>query len=532
VYLPAKSTSKLLILLSGLILLIAPIMRFSWDYQAQVILCLIILFLFFLFVNKNEFSFSLKKEGLLSVFFLSLLLSCNKVQELSIYRNELIMMFFALVLTDLFGRLPAAKIKEILLAPIFVGLWLSIILIATFIVHPLKYYIDTIVLVNINIAAAYLALCFAVSFIYWDGYNKKLRIISAALFAAVILTQSRAAIVVSTAIFIYYLQAYYKDYLKWLKYLAFMVIAALSYITFLKVRSSQNSQYIYYFSDRFMWWKTALYIFSDNWLTGSGWHSFGSLYPLYAVKQGLNTIYVHNIIFQMLSEIGLLGFLVFMSLIASAGRNIKKLTGTDKSFYLPLYFGIISFLIINMFDYSFYVYGVSLFFWAIFGVVYNENKELVERDLTSIQKGYVYVAVLIMASIIIYPFCANLEYLRGVKFFKANQLDLAEKKLISASIIDPLSSEYYGKLSELYYYKYLEKHDVKYIKRSIEEQKNAIEHFKTNSVYWSDLAWLYWSSGQKESALNSILNALKYDKFNTKYQKTLKYFMEPVSYVK
>jgi len=131
---------------------------------------------------------------------------------------------------------------------------------------------------------------------------------------------------------------------------------------------------------RFLNWKTAIRIFFDHTFLGTGFLTFGKMYPQYMLPRANESQYVHNSYLQVGSELGFVGLVVVGWLVGhwcvSAITLLKKCSLsrskiafqenlTMEQFGICFFFGGLAFLLHNVVDFDFYVFplgalGVSL----------------------------------------------------------------------------------------------------------------------------------------------------------------------------
>ncbi|MCB4790764.1 MAG: O-antigen ligase family protein [Elusimicrobia bacterium] len=528
--------NKWLIYLFGSILAVSPILRFSWDYQTQTILGLLIILSFVYLLNNYKFSFDLVRDGLFILFFVATLIPCHKVKELSLYRDELLFLLGCFIFSFVFGHLPSEKKKGLLKIPVFIGVWFCVILLAHFFRDPEKYVLGTAVpseiIVNLNIIAGYLTLCFGLSLIFWNDENKNYRLLPVIIFISIILSKSRIAIFSASVIVVVFSYSFYKSYFRLVKLLLVLIIVILSFLTFLKMHQYRLSDNLY-LSDRLIWWHTAINIIAQNLIAGVGWGGFGNIYLNYRALPGLNTLYAHNLALQLLAETGLIGFSLFIVLLFKVfKKSTEYVKGLDNEFYLPILSGITAFLFINLFDYSFYVHSTLMLFWVCFGILYFKESRMTKREKSFLPVSLFMALNFIIAVVFLKPFAGYMFFRNGVNVFNEQKYEQAEGKLLLAVELDPEASRYYNELAKICYFEFTRNKNKVYLNNAIEAEKQAIEHSKTNAAYWSDLGWLYWTDNQNKYASDSMLKAIKYDRFNPKYQNNLRNFLNFTGHAK
>jgi len=145
---------------------------------------------------------------------------------------------------------------------------------------------------------------------------------------------------------------------------------------------------------------TALDIFSDNLVSGTGIGTYGFMLPDYVPsKTPLNiyyspeTVHTHNEFLQIMAEMGLPGLITFLwvmlvffyasfSMMISLGKKAgKKENGYSekRSLIIALVAGIIALLIQNIFTVSMRYPSVTIFFWVFLGMVFASEDSARER---------------------------------------------------------------------------------------------------------------------------------------------------------
>ena len=352
----------------GFSLLASPVLRFSWDYSTQCLFHLLLLAAVLITINYYELSFSLTSDSAVILFFaaasLSLIGACAPAHA----RNALLVLADGLSVYFLTGFLKAADRKTLFLIPVLLGFLFSTILFIFFIQNPLNYFLKDLLpndlIINPNIVAGYLLFTFLLSFSYWNDTAQPAvysRLLSAAIFFGMFLTKSRWALVISSLFGIYLILAHFRQNAGKYKFVLPFILAALIFISVLKLNSGT------YLFDRMIWWKAAWKMFLANPLKGAGWGNFETLYLFYRPAFSINTLYAHNLLFQLLSESGILGFASFFLMIYIL---IFK-NASDRSDVFPdskiMTVSVLGFLSFNLLDYGFYVPSHLMLFFAVLG---------------------------------------------------------------------------------------------------------------------------------------------------------------------
>ncbi len=121
---------------------------------------------------------------------------------------------------------------------------------------------------------------------------------------------------------------------------------------------------------RLNYWRGAWEIFKDYPIFGSGLGTFGIIYPQYQKDPISAGKYAHNLYLEMMSEAGafvLLFFVLFLISVCRRARNGLK----EKKYALPLFVGILAFLMHNSVDIDWHFGANTLVFWMFLGLLYN-----------------------------------------------------------------------------------------------------------------------------------------------------------------
>ena len=138
-------------------------------------------------------------------------------------------------------------------------------------------------------------------------------------------------------------------------------------------------------------WRSALRVISDFWLSGigSGSGAFSLVYQKYAASGVGYALHSHNLFLQLLVELGIGGFFVFIALILKYVKtsvqtllyeNKKSLRGAVTTASLS---GILGLMLQGMTDYVWYNYKILLIFWMVLAIStaksYTTKKEAVHK---------------------------------------------------------------------------------------------------------------------------------------------------------
>jgi len=519
-----KSINALILFILSAIIVISILSKFSFLLSIQVSIFLILLLLSLILINNYKIKIN-------AYIFLSVLLILasffsyiNADFKINV-RDYIIILSSALLAGFNFSFLSIDFKKKVFFVPVFISLWLSMILFTRFISAPQTFFIvdnfyESIAL-NINVIAGFLVLVYPLFFIFIKE-NKNVKVfIAMMLFVllAIFLTKSRISILLSLLSTIAFLLEYRKNkYIKFLIGLGFiLLVSAILYASFLKSNFSSIPH-------RLIWWKTAYLMFKENIFFGCGLGNYTVLFKAFRPELVLNTLYAHNIVLELLAEIGIVGLLSFVFFIGAFYVKLidKVIEGKFLSFYMPVAFSVTSFLIMNLVDYSFFVPANMLMFFIILSSIF-------DLDLQKTQKSKINIIVLIVvysvfASFIVKPVIGQIYYKKGIDFYVSNQYKLAIEEFEKAINFDRNNPEYYAQVSRSYFALYDKMRGEVgqlYADKSIEYNKKAISLYKSSGDLRASLAAIYWNIGQQDFALKTMQEAIKYDKFNPYFEENL-----------
>ena len=516
-----KSNSVIISFVLSVVIVVSILSKFSFLLPIQIAVFLI-MFLLLMYILGSK-KIKLNSYIVTAIFFL--LFSCLSYINADFktnVRDYLLVLASSLMAGFSFSCLSADFKKKVFFVPVFIALWLSMILFTRFVTNIQGFFYgdnfyDTIAL-NVNVIAGFLALVYPLIFIFIREQKNTKVFVSIMLFIlfAIFLTRCRIVILLSFISTIIFLFGYKKKvYVKILISLSIiLLIAAIGYISFLK--SNFNS-----ISERLIWWKTAYLMFKEHIWLGCGLGNYSVLFKAFRPELVLNTLFAHNIIMQLLAEIGILGIFSFIVLIISFYIELIKKILDEKNTYFYIYIAIsvTSFLIINLFDYSFFAPANMLVFFIVFSsVFFTENS----KEQKWKNKIYVFAPLYVfMVIFFIRPIIADTYYKKGIDLYVAGHYKIAIEEFEKAIKFDKNNPEYYAQVSRTYFALYDKMRNEAgqiYADKSIEYNKKAIDLYKYGAQLKSSLASVYWNNGRKEEALEAIQEAIKYDKYNPYYE--------------
>ena len=175
-----------------------------------------------------------------------------------------------------------------------------------------------------------------------------------------------------------------------------------------------------------------------------------------------------------------------------------------------------------MFDYSFFAPACMMIFFIIFCSAFTfEHKKLAKEKINT----YILICLFICFSVfMVKPILAQRHYNKGIDWYVANQYKFSVHEFEKAISLDKKNPEYYAQVARAYFALYDQNRNETgqiYIDKAIEYNKEAIDLYKHSGQLRMMLASYYWNTDKKNEAVNVMQEALKYDRFNPKFEEYL-----------
>ena len=516
-----KSNSVIISFAVSVIVVVSILSKFSFLLPIQIAIFLIMVLLLMYIVGSRK----IRLNSYIITALIFLVFSCLSYINADFktnVRDYLLVLSSSLMAGFSFSCLSADFKKKVFFVPVFIALWLSMILFTRFITnihgffHGDNFY-DAIAL-NVNVIAGFLALVYPLIFIFIREQKNTKVFISIMLFIllAIFLTRCRIVILLSFISTIMFLLGYRKKtYIKILiSFCVLLLIAGIVYISFLK--ADFNS-----LSERIIWWKTAYLMFKEHILFGCGFGNYSILFKAFRPELVLNTLFAHNIIVQLLAEVGVFGLFSFIILIISFYVELIKkiLDDKDTFFYIYTAISVTAFLIINLVDYSFFAPANMLVFFIIFSSVF--FTESIKEQKWKNKLYFLIPVYFLIVAFFIRPIIADTCYKKGIDLYVAGHYKIAIEEFEKAIKFDKKNPEYYAQVSRTYfaiYDKMRNETGQVYADKAVEYNKKAIDLYKYGAQLKESLAFIYWNNDKKEEALETMQEAIKYDKYNPYYE--------------
>jgi len=495
-----------LTVLFSIIFIFSIFSRFSSSLSVNVVSFFIVSITFIF--SFNSFKASLKNYLLpISLFVLFCIISYYFSDFKYNVRNEMFLLFSGSGMYLLIGFLKPEERTKVLIIPVLIGLLLTIYIFASLIPFS-KVFPNKDTTGYMSCVTCFLLSALSLSFAFWNEKKRIYICISFIFFIAILMVRSLFAVCIASFIFSTALLILGNKRKK-----IFSAVFALSgilsfYFLF------KNS----FFSEKFLIWKTALSVITDNFLLGVGFNNYKSVSLSYGTVENVDVLYCYNIFLQVLAETGIIGFVLFLALLfVFFFFVIKRLSfRKDKKTYLFVLLAVIVFLVYNFFNSAAFVSTNMLMFFYLLSFplplyVVEKRKERVN--------GYILAALLLLLIISLgIPLYARQEYKKGISFFANKNFVQAKICFIKAMGDDYLNPEYSGRLSDVYFAVHQVNNNKIFLKKALKWSEYASRLAKNNGKYYYQLAWLYHFVKNDEKASENIALAVEKDPFNLLYQ--------------
>ena len=251
-----------------------------------------------------------------------------------------------------------------------------------------------------NIFAFYLvliaSLCFYVlksSFIRFDRrFLMHVKVIFVASLICLIATKTRSAWIAMAVVFIVYgimVERRYLLYVSVLAVLAFMLPAVHERIIDLFSGDSIDNiteEGLNSFAWRKIVWLASLDYILDKPILGHGYNTF-SYYSLeFSPLEGSDGFDAHNVYVQIAFDMGFLGLLAYLIILAGVMVRLFKLIGYDKKGGTVLFGLLLSYLLVGFSDNMLFYLSYNWYFWFLMGIFYYLPPHLLSESSTKIKE--------------------------------------------------------------------------------------------------------------------------------------------------
>jgi tetratricopeptide (TPR) repeat protein len=267
---------------------------------------------------------------------------------------------------------------------------------------------------------------------------------------------------------------------------------------------------------RIYWTLEAFNLIKNSPIIGMGGGAWEAAYQTFQ-NYHYSTTQVHNHFLQIWTEVGTLGFLIYLaiwvSFIVLAIKNYKTSSIEGKTMNLALFVSAVGLGIHSFIDFDLALSAVALVLWVSFGIVRGiaRGKKDQFNYISSPKEGNKKSRFLVFMSALTLIFIllpgslimAEDRAREAVIFARQGNIDLAEFNLLTASKFDPFSGEYMANMASIKSTRGEYDTAVDYIQKAIARNPYNWGYY----ILWSDIEQ---QQGQWEKAEKASLKAKEY----------------------
>ena len=164
-----KSNSVIISFILSVIMVISILSKFSFVLPIQIAIFLILVLLFIYIINNNNFKWN-SYNILAVIFFLCCLFSYIPADFKTNVRNYLLVLSMCLMAGFIFSSLSLDFKKKVFFVPVFIALWLSMILFTKFVTNMQAFFYGNNfyenIALNVKVVAGFLVLVYPLIFIF------------------------------------------------------------------------------------------------------------------------------------------------------------------------------------------------------------------------------------------------------------------------------------------------------------------------------------------------------------------------------
>lgn len=204
-------------------------------------------------------------------------------------------------------------------------------------------------------------------------------------------------------------------------------------------------------SPRLYTWQTGLRIFADFPYFGVGPGAFGEIFANYQTLPWLYSLNAHNHFLQILTENGVIGFLVFIALILSCLTPLVNKGLKKNIFWGATVVSIFGLLLHSLIDYDFSTVSLFSIFWLLVGVGLTQSKVSVGEIYLEGKNNLIYVFIFLILVFTSFLTISEDAYLLAKYSIDSSQSKITQESIKRSITFNPLSGKSYILASQFFY---------------------------------------------------------------------------------
>jgi len=269
--------------------------------------------------------------------------------------------------------------------------------------------------------------------------------------------------------------------------------------------------------ERFTFYKDSVKLVADNPVLGTGGGGWNAIYRKYQTYN-YNSTEVHNHFLQTWVEAGTIGFVFFIGLwvgfFYSLVKVYRKTDDLDKkAFAWTTGMAALAIGLHASIDFSLSLGAVSIFLWALFGLIRGLERTSLDASQGSIILGDLATKALVTAlSIGFFSFAFSLSLAgsyveKGQSAYSTGDLAGTISYFEKAAKVDPFTATYAADLSQLYQTSAMQTRNFEDLNKSLEYAQRAVALNSGNPQGYWNLAQVYLALGRPEDAARAAEEA-------------------------
>jgi len=255
---------------------------------------------------------------------------------------------------------------------------------------------------------------------------------------------------------------------------------------------------------------TALRIFKSHPIFGSGPGTYQFVYFKYRPTM-IFSKFPHSSPFQILSEMGIVGFTLYVLFLWFILKKIFSLLKSNNLLFFGFSFAFLGVLLHTFIDFDLSIPAMFYVFFTFLGILFSLDLNRKEMKFIEIKKFLPYASTLLIVLVIINVFLifgASFSN-KGKSFLNKRQYEYAQKNLEQSTLLDPLNSDYHHNLGKTLEFIAVQNKDMNYLKIANKELKKAIELNPYFFLYHASIGESYLYLNEKEKGIEEFKKAVE-----------------------
>jgi len=275
------------------------------------------------------------------------------------------------------------------------------------------------------------------------------------------------------------------------------------------------------FSARRLYLEKTISMIKSSPLFGTGAGTFKDVFPNYITNPTQYAAHAHNSFLEFWADLGITGFLLFLSFYAYVIYRIasclkREKDKTKRLFLAGLFCSALAFLLHNTVDFTIFAPMVSFYWWVIIAIAFSQLQE--QPALTNknfIKKFFVpfgFFLVIVSSVFLGRQFAADVYFFNVQKYKNSSQnINLAIKYLKISRRLNPFDYKYARILGSIYFNGFKDTSSADLLDKAIKECESYIQLNKVDAAGYYNLAVIYSIKGEKDLASQLYSKALQYN---------------------